>query len=94
MLKIVITNPAVREMKGIGKTSGKPYHLRMQTAYAYTVDADGVTSEIPDKFEIMLDSEQAPHARGAYTLSPASLYVSRDGRLECVPRLVPAPTAK
>jgi hypothetical protein len=55
MLKIVITSPEFREMKGIGKTSGKPYHMRIQTAHAFTVSPDGVPSEFPDKFEIALE---------------------------------------
>ena len=90
MIKIAITTPEIREMKGIGKASGKPYHMRIQTAHAFTVSPDGVLAEFPDKFEIALEENQAPYARGAYTLSPSALFVGRDGRLECRPRLVPA----
>jgi hypothetical protein len=89
MIKIVITSPEVRNMKGVGKTSGKPYDLNFQTAHAFTVDANGTVAEFPDKFEIMLDAGQAPYARGNYTLSPAAVYVSRDGNLDIRPRLVP-----
>jgi hypothetical protein len=78
-------------MKGIGKTSGKPYHMRIQTAHAFTVSPDGVPSEFPDKFEIALEDGQFPYQRGNYSLSPAAIQVSRDGRLECRPRLIPAP---
>lgn len=74
-------------MKGIGKVSGKPYHMRIQTAYAFPVDKDGVQAEMPDKFEIALDAEQSPYARGKYSLQDSSLSVSRDGRLEVRPRL-------
>jgi len=89
MIKIVITSPEIREMKGIGKTSGKPYHMRIQTAHAYTVNkTDGSVLEFPDKFEIPLEADQTPYPRGAYTLAPSALYVSRDGRLECSPRLI------
>lgn len=94
MIKIAITSPDVREMKGVGKASGKPYHMRIQTAHAFTVDKDGVVAEFPDKFEIALDAEQAPYQRGAYTLHPASLYVGREGRIELRPRLVPVAPAK
>jgi len=96
MLTIAITSPEIREMKGIGKTSGKPYHMRIQTAHAFTVNADGVLSEFPDKFEIALDEGQFPYARGKYQLADSSLMVSRDGRLEVRPRLVAvaAPAAK
>ncbi len=89
MIKIAITSPEVREMKGIGKTSGKPYHLRFQTAHAFTVNKDGVLAEFPDKFEVILEEGQTPYARGHYQLAPSALYVSRDGRLEVAPRLVP-----
>jgi hypothetical protein len=88
MIKIAITSPDIREMKGIGKTSGKPYHMRIQTAHAFTVSADGVVAEFPDKFEIALDENQQPYPRGTYQLAPSAVQVSRDGRLECRPRLV------
>lgn len=91
MIKIAITSSDIREMKGIGKTSGKAYHLRFQTGHAFTVAKDGVLSEFPDKFEIILEDGQLPYPRGQYTLSPSALYVSRDGRLEVSPRLVPLP---
>lgn len=92
MIKIAIVSAEIREMKGIGKTSGKPYHMRIQTAHAFTVDpSSGAVGEFPDKFEIALDEGQQPYARGNYTLSPASVYVSRDGRIECKPRLLPLP---
>ena len=64
--------------------------MRFQTAFAFTVDREGVVSEFPDKFEIILEKDQKPYPRGAYTLQPSSLYVSRDGRIECAPRLAPA----
>jgi hypothetical protein len=94
MINIAITSPEIREMKGTSKTSGKPYHMRIQTAYAFPVDKDGVVSEFPDKFEIALDADQTPYPRGKYQLHPSSVAVSRDGRLECRPRLVPVPTGK
>jgi hypothetical protein len=94
MFKITITSNDIREMKGTGKTSGKPYHIRIQTGYAYTTSKDGVVSEFPDKFEILLEEGQIPYARGHYQLSPSALYVSREGRLEVAPRLVPLPAGK
>jgi len=93
MIRIVITSPEIRNMKGVGKTSGKPYDLNFQTAHAFTVDKDGVVSEFPDKFEIMLDAGQPPYARGNYTLSLSAVFVSRDGNLDIRPRLVPAVAA-
>jgi len=93
MIKIAITSPEVREMKGVGKTSGKPYHLRFQTGHAFTIGKDGVIAEFPDKFEIILEDGQPAYSRGHYQLSPSALYVSRDGRLEVSPRLVPLQAA-
>lgn len=91
MIQIRITSPDIREMKGIGKTSGKPYHMRIQTGHAFTVSPDGVIGEFPDKFEIALEESQQPYARGVYTLHPSSVYVSRDGRIDIRPRLVAVP---
>lgn len=94
MIKIVVSSPDFREMKGVGKTSGKPYHMRIQTAHAFTVSTDGVVAEFPDKFEIALEDNQVPYPRGVYTLAPSSVSVSRDfGRLEVrTPRLVAVPS--
>ena len=94
MIKIAITTSDIREMKGVGKVSGKPYHMRIQTAHAFTVSPEGVLSEFPDKFEIALDADQTPYARGNYTLSPSAVFVGRDGRMEVRPRLVPVAAAK
>lgn len=92
MIKIAITSPDIREMKGVSKTTQKPYHMRIQTAHAFTVDpTTGQVAEFPDKFEIALDADQTPFARGTYTLSPSAVYVGRDGRMEVRPRLVPVP---
>lgn len=91
MIQIRITSPDIREMKGIGKTSGKPYHMRIQTGHAFTVSPDGVIGEFPDKFEIALEESQQPYQRGVYTLHPSSVYVSRDGRIDIRPRLVAVP---
>lgn len=87
MIHIVITSPDIREMKGTAKVSGKPYHMRIQTAYAFPVDKDGVVAEMPDKFEIALEADQVPYPRGKYSLQDSSLSVSRDGKLEVRPRL-------
>ena len=89
MITIAITSPDIREMKGVAKVSGRPYHMRIQTAHAFTISPDGVLAEFPDKFEIALDADQAPYPRGRYVLQPSSVVVSRDGKLEVRPRLVP-----
>jgi len=95
MIKIQVLDTPIREMKGIAKVSGKAYHLRIQTAYAFTVSPDGVIAEIPDKFEIALDEDQRPYPRGFYTLQPSSIYIGREfGRMEMSPRLAPVAAGK
>jgi len=90
MIKIVITSPEIRNMKGIGKTSGRPYDMNFQTAYAFTVDKNtGAVVDFPDKFEFTLETGQLPYSRGTYTLAPSALYVGRDGHIEVTTRLVP-----
>jgi len=94
MIKIVITSPEIRNMKGIGKTSGRPYDMNFQTAYAFTVDKNtGAVADFPDKFEFTLETGQLPYPRGEYKLAPGALYVGRDGHLEVTTRLLPL-TAK
>lgn len=82
MIKITITKEEVRHMEGVGKTSGKPYSMNFQTAYAHTVDKDGVLNDFPEKFEFILDKDQKPYVRGDYSLQPPSIYVGRNGNLE------------
>ncbi len=89
MTKVTVTSPAINVLKGIGKTSGKPYELRIQTGYLHTVDSDGAAGEIPDKFEFILQDGEPPYARGHYTLAPSAHFVGRDGRLSVAARLVP-----
>lgn len=89
MIKIVITSPDIVERKGVGKVSGKPYHLRIQTGHAFTVSPEGVVAEFPDKFETLLDEGQSPYARGNYTLSPSAVFINREGQMDIRARLVP-----
>ncbi len=94
MITIAITSPEIRELKGIAKVSGRPYHLRIQTGYAFTVSPEGVISDFPDKFEITLDADQPPYLRGKYQLQPSSVFVNRDGRLDIRTRLTPLASSK
>jgi hypothetical protein len=105
MLKVTITSANVNERSGVGKVSGKPYHMRMQTAYVHTIDKEGVAAPFPEKTEVILENgtpdgkgqfltpPQAPYAPGEYTLHPSSVYVDRDGRLACSLRLTPVKRA-
>jgi len=88
-IQVRIVSDSIVERKGVGKVSQKPYHLRIQTGHMFGVDkATGQIAEFPDKFEIMLDSEQVPYPRGSYILSDAAVFVNREGRLDVRPVLL------
>jgi len=89
MIRITVFDQPIREQKGVGRESQKPYHLRIQTAYVHAVDKSGTPLPVPEKFEILLESDQAPYGAGDYTLHPSALYVDRQGRLAVAPRLTP-----
>lgn len=97
MLNVTITSDRLREMKGVGKTSGQPYHLFFQDAYFYTFGPDGKPNELPDKAELMLEKDAAglpkSYSPGKYQLHPSSVIVGRDG-LTIKPVLIPVSTVK
>ena len=88
MIKIEIDNPTVREMQGMSAKTNKPYHLRIQEGYAFIVGPDGKPNKYPEKFEFMLDKDQAPFPTGTYHLHPSAIGV-RDGRLTITTALAP-----
>ena len=98
MIKIRVLSDKCNILKGIGKESGKPYEMHIQTAYAYTVSDTGEVAEIPEKFEFVLPKDEAgqivkPLGRGDYTISPAAVYIDRNGRMSINPRLIPVAAA-
>lgn len=99
MIKIRILSDKLNVLKGVGKESGKPYEMHIQTAYAYTVTDTGEVAEIPEKFEFVLPKDvdgfiAKPLPRGDYTLSPSAVYVDRNGRMAINPRLIAAAGSK
>jgi hypothetical protein len=104
MIKVVVSSPELVERKGVTKQTyspaglpvpGKDYHLRIQTAHAFCIDPHtGAAPDFPDKFEILLDKDQVPYGKGVYQLSPAAIFVGRDGRIDVRPLLIPIPTGK
>lgn len=92
MIKVTVVSAEVRDFKGIGKASGKPFHMRMQTVWCHTCDKHGNINPFPEKTEIKLDADErdnvTPYAPGEYQLHPASLYMGQYG-LEVAPKLVP-----
>lgn len=89
MIRITVPALPPRRMKGVGKVSQKPYDLQVVTIYCHVSDTNGQPLPYPEKSELMLDGDEAPPRPGDYTLSPASLYVDRQGRLAVAPKLVP-----
>jgi len=89
MIRITVAQSTVRELKGVSKNTGKPYHMRFQAGYAHTVDRDGNTPPYPEKFEISLGNDDTAYQPGEYTLHPSAVYVDRDGRLAVSARLTP-----
>lgn len=80
MIKIEIESSEVRDLRGESKATGKAYHLRIQSGYAFVMGRDGKPQRYPERFEFILDADQAPYPPGLYHLHPSALAV-RDGRL-------------
>lgn len=89
MIKVTVAKSETRDLSGVSKLSGKPYAMRIQSAYAHVHERDGSLAFAPEKFEVILDKDAAPFAPGEYTLHPSALYVDDKGRLQCAPRLTP-----
>lgn len=91
MIRVTVAQTTVKELKGISRTSGKPYEMRFQTGYAHTVDEQGNAAPYPEKIEMSLEKDQSAYAPGEYQLHPSSVYVNRNGRLDISARLTPLP---
>lgn len=91
MIRLIVDKAATKDVSGTSK-AGKPYAMSFQTAYAFCVDPEtGEVSAFPDKFEMVLPKgQEKAYPKGEYTLSPASIYVDRDGKLALRPVLIPA----
>lgn len=92
MLKITITSVEVDVIKYTDKR-GQPAQLRKQTGYLHGYEPSGQPLPFPDKFSFLLDSDAAPFPAGTYDLHPSAVFVDREGRLACAPRLTPAKPA-
>jgi Helix-destabilising protein len=89
MIRFTVPALPLRQMKGVGKVSQKPYDFHIQTVYVHTVDTNGTPLPFPEKTEISHDAPADAYAPGDYALSPASLYIDRQGRLAVAPKLIP-----
>lgn len=91
MLKFTVTGQV--ETVNYTDKKGQAASFVKQVAYAHVVNADGTVPPFPEKFSFIVARGEAPYAPGEYTLHPSALYVDRDGRLACNPRLTPAKRA-
>jgi len=93
MQKVFITSPAIRNMSGVGKTSGKAYDMNFQVGHLFEVAADGSIGEFPSKFEFVLEKDQKPYDRGTYFLNDSAPFVDRNGNLAIRCRLTAVPAS-
>lgn len=89
MIKFTVPALPLRPMKGIGKTSQKPYDFQLQTVYVHTVDSNGQPLPFPEKTELSHDTAAEAYPPGEYALSPASIVLDRQGKLMVAPKLLP-----
>lgn len=89
-IRIQITSTALRDREVTQRATGRVFHFKEQTAWAYTHDAQGNPNPHPEKIVITLPRDRTDaYPEGDYTLHPASFYVGAYGSLGLSPRLVP-----
>jgi hypothetical protein len=94
MLPIIVESEVLRSINFTDKKTGLPRVLRIQEARVHVYGQDGKLSQYPDKFEIVLQRDQAPYPAGKYTLDPRGLYVNREKKLSVTPTLLPGSGAR
>jgi hypothetical protein len=92
-LKIEVKSNLVTEISGVSK-AGKPYHMKKQSAWAYTYDQQGHPNPYPERIELSIADGQDPYPAGMYHLSDQCIYVGDFNSLT-IGRLImtPAPAA-
>jgi len=88
MIKILIHKGDARLINYTDK-KGQPATLRAQEGYASTVNAQGEPAPYPEKFEFLLERDQAAYPPGEYTLHASAFHVDRNGKLALSVRLQP-----
>ena len=71
-MKIEILSSEVTEHSGVGKTSGKPFHMRKQKAFAHL---EG--QKYPIEFVLNVPNDRQPYAPGFYTIDETTFYVDK-----------------
>lgn len=94
MIKATVASTDIRNMQGVGKTSGKPYNMFIQTVYYHLFDKTGKPLPFPEKSEVILEIDESTgkpriYPVGSYELHPSSIYLDRFGNLSVSPKLFP-----
>lgn len=76
-IKIEVASASFETRSGVSARTGKPYSMKEQEAFAYTVSRDGELSKYPQRIKITLNDNQGPYPVGFYTVAPESFYVDR-----------------
>ncbi|SDP38492.1 Helix-destabilising protein [Ralstonia sp. 25mfcol4.1] len=87
MIRIEIESTEVKQRGGI--SNGREWKIRAQQGWAFLCDQAGQPNRHPTRIEVRIDEGQQPYAAGVYTLSPASFWADKYGKLTVSPRLVP-----
>ncbi|HSH72829.1 MAG TPA: hypothetical protein VK974_07205 [Methylophilaceae bacterium] len=82
MIKLEIKDPKPVERKWIDKGTGEQRSMRIQTLLAYLPNANGTLDGTYDKVECILNNNQPSFPAGMYELTPACIYLDRNGRLQ------------
>ena len=89
MIKVEINSASFDVKSGTAASTGKPYSIREQEAWAYLCDRDGKPQPYPQKIKVTLDDQQPPYNPGTYQLDPSSIFVGDFAQLNIRARLRP-----
>lgn len=77
MIKVQIGNEPLKVRDGVSKTSGNPYQIRKQIAWAHMPG-----NQYPLQILIFISKDKAPYAPGEYKILPSSLVVNQYKQLQ------------
>jgi phosphoglycolate phosphatase-like HAD superfamily hydrolase len=81
MIRIEVKSTDIFPFSGISQKTGKPFSIRNQEVYAFTVDDNGNPRPYPEMIKLSLDDNQLPYPVGFYTIKAQSLFVDKFQRL-------------
>lgn len=90
---IVVKSELIEEQRGTSSKTNKPYCIRKQTAYIYTIGFSA--DEFPEKMILQLRDGDAPYPKGWYTFLPQAFAIGDFGSIVVFPNLqrIAAPKA-